>query len=135
MAKVAVASTDGVTINEHFGSAQEFLVYEVFDGGDFKFSERRAAPEGQSGHGNHGTAHLSASALEGVEAVLVSQIGPNATRILKGKGIKVYTLSMPIEKALQTYGRKLKLIQNMAENPAHEPSGSCDGGCCGKDGE
>lgn len=83
MAKVAVASTDGVTINEHFGSAQEFLVYEVFDGGDFKFSERRTTPEGQSGHGNHGTAHLSASALEGVEAVLVSRIGPNATRILR----------------------------------------------------
>ncbi len=29
MAKVAVTSTDGISINEHFGKSQEFLIYEV----------------------------------------------------------------------------------------------------------
>ncbi len=32
MSKVAVASTDGISVDEHFGRSKEFLIYEVKKG-------------------------------------------------------------------------------------------------------
>jgi Dinitrogenase iron-molybdenum cofactor. len=41
MATVAVASTDGIHIDLHFGAANRFLLYEVHENGEFKLIERR----------------------------------------------------------------------------------------------
>lgn len=37
--KVAVASSDGKYINQHFGWAQQFLIFEIDDNGEYKFLE------------------------------------------------------------------------------------------------
>jgi len=39
--KVAVASNDGKVINQHFGHAQEFLIFDLNDDGTFEFVETR----------------------------------------------------------------------------------------------
>ena len=39
--KVAVTSSDGKFINQHFGRAQQFLIFEIDDEGDYKFLELR----------------------------------------------------------------------------------------------
>ncbi|MHB8064180.1 MAG: NifB/NifX family molybdenum-iron cluster-binding protein [Ruminiclostridium sp.] len=134
MTKIAVASTDGVLINEHFGSAKEFLIYEVSDGGDYKFLERIETSVKAPDSSDHGSAQHAAELLKDVDVVLVSQIGPNATRILEVNGIKAYSLNSNIDKALQTYGKRSKLIHNLAVNPVKcNPSlGGCSsGGCSG----
>lgn len=41
MLKVAVASTDGIHINEHFGRASEFMIYEVDEEGKYSLIENR----------------------------------------------------------------------------------------------
>lgn len=43
--KIAVASSDGINVDLHFGAAAEFLIYEVNDEGTFKLSEKRKAAE------------------------------------------------------------------------------------------
>ena len=41
--KIAVGSSDGVKIDESFGSAKRFLIYEA-DGEDYRLAEERAVP-------------------------------------------------------------------------------------------
>ena len=130
MAKVAVASSDGVWINEHFGHAESFLVYEVQESGEFELLERRITiPDGEVSE-DHGRASRSAELLADVNAVLVKQIGKHASALLEGKGIHVYSLNLSIFKALQTFGKKQKLIQNLATGCGGCSSkGGCGSGC------
>ncbi len=116
MAKIAVASTDGIVINEHFGSAEEFLLYEVFDNGDYNFIERRLVPKDTDVSIEHGKAIKAAKLLQDVEAVLVAQIGKNATGILESIGIRVFAINGEIEKSLRAYGQKRKIIRNQLKN-------------------
>nr|WP_279383518.1 NifB/NifX family molybdenum-iron cluster-binding protein [Methanobacterium formicicum] len=39
--KVAVASSDGKYINQHFGMASQFLIFQLDDNGTHKFLELR----------------------------------------------------------------------------------------------
>ena len=39
--KVAVASSDGKYVNQHFGMTKQFLIFEISDQGDYKFLELR----------------------------------------------------------------------------------------------
>ncbi|MCR5614157.1 NifB/NifX family molybdenum-iron cluster-binding protein [Treponema sp.] len=43
--KIAVASSDGVNIDVHFGAAKFFSIYEVQDDASFSFLEKREVPE------------------------------------------------------------------------------------------
>ena len=43
--KIAVASSDGINVNVHFGAAESFLIYTVDDAGSFALSEKREVPE------------------------------------------------------------------------------------------
>ena len=115
--KVAVASSDGVSINEHFGNAFDFWIYEVTDNGDYSFIERRKAPERLTNTMEHGKAVLSAEVLWDVEAVLAEQIGQYAEGILYSKRIRAFALSGKIDKALQNYGRKSKIIKEHWKEP------------------
>lgn len=39
--RVAVASSDGKFVNQHFGMAQQFLIFEIDDQCEYKFLELR----------------------------------------------------------------------------------------------
>lgn len=39
--KVAVASSDGIVVNQHFGRADTFFIYEVAGTGNYRFLETR----------------------------------------------------------------------------------------------
>lgn len=43
--KIAVASSDQRTIDLNFGAASEFLIYEVWENGEFGLIEKRKIPE------------------------------------------------------------------------------------------
>lgn len=112
--KVAVASSDGISINEHFGNAKEFWIYEVFDNGEYNFLERREAPQSEANTAGHGKAMLFAELLQDVEAVLAVQAGKHAEWFLQCKGIKAYALNGKIDAALQSYGKRSKIIRNIS---------------------
>lgn len=120
MAKVAVSSSDGSSINEHFGKAQEFLIYEVQETGEFEFIERRL----NDVQGN------KAQLLADVEVVLTAQIGPRAEQELRKNGVIALTVTGAIEKALRSYGKRGKFLRNNIQRA----TGSCQemagvGGC------
>ncbi|HEY9061807.1 MAG TPA: NifB/NifX family molybdenum-iron cluster-binding protein [Pseudobacteroides sp.] len=134
MAKIAVSSTDGVLINEHFGKAKLFYIYEVTESDEVKFIELRENTPHCSGTYDHGQIEEAVKLLSDVNVVLTAHIGPTATGILQSTGTSVYTLSGPIDKALNTYAKRRKILENINISPIDQcsPSGGCSsGGCSG----
>ena len=130
MAKVAVSSTDGISINQHFGKSQEFLIYEVQDTGEYEFIERRSNDVPNSlATGHHGA---KIQLISDVEVVLTAQIGPGAEQELRHQGIIALTVTGPIDKALHTYGKRAKFLRNSISRSCR-PGGlshcSCSQGC------
>lgn len=129
MAKVAVASTDGLVINEHFGRANEFLIYDVNDSGSHTLIETRQIIQSPADSHDQGVA-AKAVLLADVEVVLVAQIGPGAEKVLRQRGIIALTITGAIEKALVAYGKRGKFIKTGVLNV---PVSGCSGshGSCG----
>lgn len=132
MAKIAVSSTDGVLINEHFGRAKQFYIYEITENEEVKFIELRENAPTCTGDYNHGQIEEAAKLLSDVNVVLTFHIGPTATKILQSQGVNVYTLTGPIEKALNTYAKRRKILENINIGPIVQcsPSGNCSSGGC-----
>jgi nitrogen fixation protein NifX len=103
--KVAVASSDGKYINQHFGMASQFLIFELEDDGTYKFLELRENKPACSVEG-----HTELSMEESVElisdcqVVLASQIGPAAIDILISHEIEPYIAPTFIDDALKQLG-------------------------------
>lgn len=99
--KIAVASSDGKYVNQHFGRARQFLILEI-DHNNYKFLELR-----QNKPACHSEGHTQDQLLNTVElladctSVLVSQIGRGAIEALASKGIKAYVLPDFIHEAVQ----------------------------------
>lgn len=121
MSKVAVASTDGISVDEHFGRSKEFLIYEVEEGGAFKFLERRNVNDG-SNQSHDTVLQTTVELLEDMEVVLAKQIGPGAEKELRGKGVIALSINGSIEKALNAYGKRGKFIKN---GMIHRSVGGC----------
>ena len=122
--KVAVATSDGKTVDSHFGHAQSFLIFEVDEeSGSFEDIEERdvtaacsggecgaktAESESQSvgcgGHNGAGAGHSQmdeiAKALSDVDYVLVARIGPHAVRALARYNVTAYDIVLPIDEAI-----------------------------------
>ncbi|WP_243375232.1 NifB/NifX family molybdenum-iron cluster-binding protein [Geotalea sp. SG265] len=130
MIRVAVASSDGQTINEHFGQASRFIIYEVEDDGSHRQVETRQVTPGCSAHAPGG----AADQLGDVQAVFAAQVGPGSSAALQEKGIKAFNLNGSIAKALTAYGKRRKLFEaHIPGVSSCGPSGGC-GPCGGANG-
>ncbi len=88
--RVAVVSSDGKVINQHFGKASRFLIFEV-DCGKIQFIEiRETKPLCGSTDYGHADDALSRtiSLIADCEAVLCARIGRGAEEELRENGIK-----------------------------------------------
>ncbi len=88
--RVAVVSSDGKVINQHFGKASSFLIFEV-DCGNIRFIEvRETTPLCGSAECGHADDALSRtiSLISDCEAMLCARIGCGAEEGLREKGIK-----------------------------------------------
>ena len=86
MIKVAFASTDRTRVNQHFGAAEGFVVYEVTPdkatlGGVAEFAE-------EAMDGNEDKLGAKVDFLEGCAAVYVMAIGASAIKKLMAKGVQ-----------------------------------------------
>jgi nitrogen fixation protein NifB len=127
---VAVASSDGVSINEHFGQSRIFLTFDVKEDGTYQELERRQihpyVAGAEAAHSHEGTV----AQLGGVDAVLALQIGPGAAESLQAKGIKSFAVKGLIDKALTSYGKRHKLLEQALPGVSHScgSGGGCGGG-------
>ena len=100
--RVAIASSDGENVNEHFGRAERFFIGELdTDKEDFELiGQREVKPS------CHGGAHLvsgfdaALEILSDVSVVIAQRAGPGAKNYIEEHGIKVYQIPLSIEQAI-----------------------------------
>ena len=121
---VAVATKGGGTINQHFGHASEFQIYEVTHGSTTFVGHRRTDNYCQGGYGEDEQLPSIITAINDCHAVLVSKIGTCPREELTAAGIEptdAYAHEF-IEKALLTwYADYVARIQ--AGKVVHQPRG------------
>ena len=134
--KVAVATSDGKTVDSHFGHVQSFLIFEVDEesgkaedigerdvtaacSGGFCGGVQSGSDSGCGGHNGAGEGHSQmdeiAKALSDVDYVLVARIGPHAIRALAKYNVTAYDIVLPIEEAIakiNEYRIKIKERKN-----------------------
>ncbi|MEQ8197644.1 MAG: NifB/NifX family molybdenum-iron cluster-binding protein [Clostridiaceae bacterium] len=97
-----MASSDGKVVNQHFGKATKFLIFEVNDEDETKYLElRNAAPFCNNGGHDDNRLLSAAESLADCRAVLVAQIGNGAVGALANKGIDAFDIHELIDTALE----------------------------------
>lgn len=86
MIKVAFASTDRIRVNQHFGAAEGFAVYEVTADKATLVGVAEFAEEAMDG--NEDKLGAKVDFLEGCAAVYVMAIGASAIKKLMAKGVQ-----------------------------------------------
>ena len=94
---VAVATREGILVNEHLGEAVELSIYRDNDGA-FVCLETRSTPD--AGGGGERWKALAES-LHDCRAILVSGVGPKPTAYLRQAGIKVVVMEGLIDETLR----------------------------------
>ncbi len=100
--RCAVATSDGFLVDQHFGRARRFEVYEVEQGSEPRFIESRKVQRACTGLG-HDDDVLDAivARLADCAFVVVARIGPGARVALARRGIKAYEIVAETEAAIE----------------------------------
>ncbi|HBF37208.1 MAG TPA: dinitrogenase iron-molybdenum cofactor biosynthesis protein [Firmicutes bacterium] len=99
--RVAVASTDGKYVNEHFGRAQQFLIFELSENGHQFIELRKNQPSCHVEQSDESGHLQTVNLLADCKGVLVARIGPAAEQYLLEHGIKAFIIPDFIDEALQ----------------------------------
>jgi predicted Fe-Mo cluster-binding NifX family protein len=101
--KIAVGSSDGKLVNEHFGGCGRFLIIEVdSELKSYKFAGfRSAAPPCADGEHSEYSLEAAAEALSDCRIVMVGKIGPPAELALRRRYIDVIEYHGLIEDAMK----------------------------------
>lgn len=98
--RIAVASSDGISVDEHFGRAQRFLVYEMGDEGPVLLMERKVPPYsvGDKDHAFDKDRFARVlAALDGCARVYVARIGERPAQELADAGVESVAYTGAIE--------------------------------------
>ena len=109
--KIAFASSDGVTVNEHFGRASRFLIFRLHKSGHDFLEERENYPSCAGQEHSDDLLEISADLISDCKGVVVSQIGPGAIDLLIERGIMPFTLPGRIDEALAVVAKSKVLTK------------------------
>lgn len=100
---IAVATKDGKNINQHFGHAVRFLIYDVAGTSVKLVAEKEVEKYCTYDEAHPLRGHVLrgiAEALQGCRAIVCSQIGPAPQEEMGRLGFEVYALEGEINPAL-----------------------------------
>lgn len=126
---VAVASLEGMLVNQHLGETTKFFIYEQ-DGDAYKMVEERPAPMPGGGIGRW---QALTRLLYDCRAVLVSDMGDSPREIFTKAGIKPVTMSGFIEAGLKGVysGQGLSTLRRRAKKSCSNDGCQGTGTGCG----
>jgi len=126
--RVAIATEEGILVNQHLGEAERFQIFEQ-QGDDYNLIEVREAP--RAGLGDFRWLDLSKQ-LKDCKAILVGSAGPNPVSILESTGLKVIQMTGLINQGLDhVYKGTALLSVKKAENFNCSSGGGCKGNAMG----
>jgi len=104
MARLAVATSDGFTVNEHFGHAKFFRVYDINQSA-YDFIEVRDAVAACQHRLGHDTTRFDKliELLSDCDALLVQKIGEGAAAYLIARNVRVFEVSGSIDAVLEKF--------------------------------
>ncbi len=125
---IAVATQEGVLINQHLGEARMFQIWEQHEGSLQKVEERQAPSTG----GGIKRWHQVARVLGDCRAILVSGVGQTPFDILSKSGVRPVEAAGFIEEGLRTvFDNKCTDVLRGRRNPCADGSCTGTGGGCG----
>ena len=98
--KVAVVSTDGINVNEHFGKAERFLIYELDANSTSLIEERKSTPLSVNDlqHSfNPERFKNVVNVIKDCKKVYITQIGDVPAEKLKAENIEPVIFDGPIK--------------------------------------
>ncbi len=129
---VAVATQEGILVNQHLGEASRFQIWEAMEGGGgFRMIEERLAPRPGSGDDRW---RKVAEGLNDCRAILVSGIGERPREIILRNGLQPVEMNGFIEMGLQAVyagGNLSALKQRRPGGCSKSCGGRGDGMGCG----
>lgn len=93
--RLAFATSNGAEVDEHFGGARRFDVYDAWPGGYGRVGARSTFEYRTSGEHS-----LLPAALDDIDAVFVAQVGQGAVAALTREGKRVFVAPGRIEQIL-----------------------------------
>ncbi|MCU4157125.1 radical SAM protein [Carboxylicivirga sp. A043] len=120
---VAVASMEGILVNQHLGEADRMHIFRQTPNG-YKLVNVRATPE--KGTGDERWINL-AETLSDCQALLVGGIGPKPSAILSRHGLKIVEMSGLIDQGLD-HVYEGKELRTLCKSDMFQ----CGSGCSGK---
>lgn len=116
MKRVAVATSDGETINEHFGRTRRFMVFELAGSSWHHLEDRtNMAPCSAQEHDDN-LLERSAEIIADCQGVVVKQIGPTAIDVLIQRRVLPVVMSGRIDAALLFLASRKKHISEGVQN-------------------
>lgn len=102
MARIAIATSDGKTVNEHFGHAKFFRVYQT-DENTYEYIELLDAVAACQHSLGHDVTRFDKiiELLSDCDALLVEKIGAGAAAYLIEKNVRVFEVSGSIDAVLK----------------------------------
>jgi len=111
--RIAVASSDGVTVDQHFGRTRQFRIYRLTESGYDFIEERTVAPPCSGQQHSDAKLEQAAALIADCQGVVASQIGPGAVDVLLGQRTTPFTMEGSVDEALQTLkeSNRLKFLR------------------------
>lgn len=112
--RIAIASSDGIVVNRHFGKAEKFYIAEA-DTSDYSYKiveEREVTPVCKvEGHDDDALA-LAVKNLSDCRYLIVSRIGFRAKDACEAGGLVVYEIPVTFDRAVEK-ALKYEEVQKM----------------------
>jgi nitrogen fixation protein NifX len=108
--KIAIASSDGESVNQHFGQAENFLIYEISDG-KIEFIEDREVASACSGNEcshNDANFEILVELLKDCKAVFALKVGERAAKYLLVYGIQNFSVDYSLNHIFETLLKRQK---------------------------
>jgi nitrogen fixation protein NifX len=127
---IGIVSTDGKNINEHFGRARDFYIYEI-NGNEINFIEKREIS------GAEGKWEIYYESLKDCSYIFAGAAGVHPVNFFAQKGIRVASGEGNIEKALKGFIKRRHIIEKMNFGIGKDTdivvtnTSGCSGGGCG----
>ncbi|MBE5957494.1 MAG: dinitrogenase iron-molybdenum cofactor biosynthesis protein [Lachnospiraceae bacterium] len=108
--RIAVASSDGIVVNSHFGRAGKFYIYQIDEEENLNFiEERKVVPVCEGGTHDDERLDENLNRLKDCDFILVSKIGEGAAFAASKKGIESYEIPGVIEESTLQLLKYIKL--------------------------
>lgn len=99
--KIAIASSDGKFVNQHFGRARQFLIVELKDNGSYEYLETRQNKPACAIDSHDSLLEDAVNLISDCDGILVSDVGREAADVLISHGIQPVIIPLLIDDAIK----------------------------------